>query len=47
MSKGSQAFWLGRRSGKNHTRKALHNMADRDGDGKIGIGDLVARRSSR
>ncbi|HNK44376.1 MAG TPA: hypothetical protein PKL17_06320 [Pseudomonadota bacterium] len=40
-SKGSQALgWAGDQV--NAAGKALHNMADRDGDGKIGIGDLVA-----
>ncbi|HNK44374.1 MAG TPA: hypothetical protein PKL17_06310 [Pseudomonadota bacterium] len=40
-SKGSQALgWAGDQV--NAAGKALHNMADRDGDGKIGVGDLVA-----
>ncbi len=40
-SKGSQALgWAGDQV--NAAGKALHNMADRDGDGKIGIGDIVA-----
>ncbi|MBL8632310.1 MAG: hypothetical protein JNM40_03740 [Myxococcales bacterium] len=39
--KGSQALgWAGDQV--NAAGKALHNMADRDGDGKLGVGDLVA-----